>query len=211
MPDSTFLRAAVTAAFAYAVVALAAMAVKTYAQGHRPDHAPPAGSARAGVLYAFFRGMLPWEKESVSGHIPTFVAGMIYHAGVFLSLFYLFFLVGGLKPPIALEWILRVGLPIGLAAGVGLLIKRAALPKMRAISVADDFVANLFVNLFLVAAWVAATTDGWEGFFLAAAAVLFVYMPLGKIRHCVFFFYTRAVFGVFFGRRGVLPHPRHEA
>jgi hypothetical protein len=39
------------------------------------------------------------------------------------------------------------------------------------------------------------------------SAITFVYVPLGKIRHCLYFFFSRIFFGKFFGRRGVLPHP----
>lgn len=210
MAISTLLSAAVIAAFLYAAVALAVLTARTVAAGHRPYLAEPAGSARAGVVHAFLRGMLPWEKESVSGHLPTFAAGLLYHAGVFLSLVYLFLLVFRFPVSLLFERVLAALLVLSLIAGIGLLVKRAALAKMRMISAPDDYIANLIVDIFLATALVATLTDGWERVFLAAAVVLFVYMPLGKIRHCVFFFYTRAVFGVFFGRRGVFPHPRHE-
>jgi hypothetical protein len=42
-------------------------------------------------------------------------------------------------------------------------------------------------------------------FMSLTATALFLYLPFGKIRHCVFFFSTRYHFGAFFGRRGVLP------
>jgi hypothetical protein len=38
-------------------------------------------------------------------------------------------------------------------------------------------------------------------------AITFVYVPLGKIRHCLYFFFSRTFFGKFFGRRAVFPHP----
>jgi hypothetical protein len=40
---------------------------------------------------------------------------------------------------------------------------------------------------------------------MAAAIVLLLYVPLGKIRHCLFFFATRYHTGIYFGRRGTLP------
>ena len=36
--------------------------------------------------------------------------------------------------------------------------------------------------------------------------VVLLYVPVGKIRHCFFFFYSRILFGMFFGRRKVLGH-----
>jgi len=39
------------------------------------------------------------------------------------------------------------------------------------------------------------------------AAFTFFYVPLGKIRHCLYFFFSRLFFGKFFVRRSVFPHP----
>jgi len=207
----TLLRAAVIAAFAYALVALVVLTARVLSYGRRPTYARPQGLARQGVAYAFFRGMLPWEKESVAGHLPTYAAGLLYHAGVFLSLLFLFLLVFRLQSGILLNQILRVSIPIGFAAGFGLLIKRLTSRKMKLISAPDDILANVIVDLFLATAYAATISAAFEPAFFVTAVVLFLYMPLGKIRHCVFFFYTRFVFGVFFGRRGVLPHPRRES
>jgi len=40
--------------------------------------------------------------------------------------------------------------------------------------------------------------------------VMFLYIPVGKIRHCFFFFYSRILFGLFYGRRGVLPQNKGD-
>lgn len=157
------------------------------------------------MFYAFFKGMLPWEKESVAKHLPTFVAGLLYHAGIFSALLYLLFAVTRITPTASLIEILRIAIGIGLACGLGLLIKRFSLPKMRLISTVDDAVANLLVDFFLAAALAATLSLSYEPAFFVTAIVLLIYVPIGKIRHCVFFFFTRIVFGLYFGRRGVLP------
>ena len=40
--------------------------------------------------------------------------------------------------------------------------------------------------------------------FWLVSAVLLVYMPLGKIRHCIYYAYSRLFFGKAIGSRGVL-------
>ena len=45
--------------------------------------------------------------------------------------------------------------------------------------------------------------------FFLLAIVMILYIPVGKIRHCFFFFYTRILFGLFYGRRDVLPPKTH--
>jgi hypothetical protein len=88
---------------------------------------------------------------------------------------------------------------------VGLLLKRSVFGYMRHISGPDDFIANALVDLFLLSALLNSFLGGLQSFFWGAAIILFLYIPLGKIRHCFFFFYSRILFGVFFGRRGVYP------
>ena len=49
----------------------------------------------------------------------------------------------------------------------------------------------------------------WTTGFLLATVVLALYAPLGKIRHCVFFFLARGLFGARLGRRGIITSALH--
>ena len=74
----------------------------------------------------------------------------------------------------------------------------------------DDYVANGLVTLFAALAFAAAISPGTRPVLFVESMVLFLYLPLGKIRHCFFFFTTRAAMAATFGRRGTLP-PAHHA
>lgn len=167
--------------------------------------AEPRGQERRGIQYAFGRGMMPWEKESASRHLLTYIGGFIYHFGIFAGLFWLFSRVFaaalGQFPLLAI----RVLLTAGLVFGLGLFVKRSALPMMRGISCADDYVANLLVDAFLLSALLSTFSDPFSRLLYAVSILMLVYIPLGKIRHCIFFFYSRILFGRFFGRRAVFP------
>jgi hypothetical protein len=195
----------------YAGVALVVMLFRVSAIGRKPMQAKAAGSESAGIKYAFTQGMLPSAKESVRKHMPTFVGGMIYHTGVFVATANLLFVVFRTPLPAAAVLGLRLLMLAGLVSGIALLVKRLALPKMRIISTPDDIIANLIVDLFLAMSIAATMSAELESWLIAAVIILLVYIPMGKIRHCVFFFYTRVVFGRLFGRRGVLPHPPLES
>jgi hypothetical protein len=149
--------------------------------------------------------MLPTAKESAREHPAVYSAGVAYHAGTFAALALVALAVAGAPPggPIALA--LRALALVGAVAGATLFLRRALSPRLRAISVPDDFVANGLTTL--LAALAAARGAGPRGdVALALAAIaLLLYLPVGKIRHCVFFFATRYHSGHFFGRRGVLP------
>lgn len=199
------LKIAVALALAYCVVMLAMLLRQSLAFGARPIYAQPNGKASQGVSYAFFTGMLPWKKESVAKHIPTFVAGIFYHVAIaigFMELLLAVFAPDTSPLPIRLQQLL---LGIGLLSGLALLAKRIMLRKMRVISAADDYVANAAVNVFIGAALLSTFSTRFDPVLLIVALALLIYLPLGKIRHCVFFFCSRYFFGAFFGRRGVLP------
>jgi len=173
-------------------------------------NAPPSGSRKKGIFFAFWRGMMPWEKESAKKHLLTYGAGIIYHTGIFAAFLYLFLDLFSVKTSVYFDRIFLVIIASALLCGLGLLFKRSLLKYMRAISTPDDFVSNILVDLFLILSLFHAFGFQIRIFLYAAAVLLFLYIPLGKIRHCFFFFYARILFGSFYGRRGVYP-PRQPS
>ncbi len=202
------LRILTIASAAFSFAALVFLISHTFAFGRREYLSAPRGYAGNGIIYAFGRGML--EKESVALHRPTFIGGILYHGAIFAGLLYLFWtvLLPKIGPPL---WAFRPVLLAGAAVGMSLLIKRAAKPHLRRLSCPDDFFANLFVDVFLVLAFAHTVFPSLEPVLLFVSILLFAYVPLGKIRHCFFFFYTRFVFGLHYGRRGALPGSSREA
>ena len=202
------LRILTLASAGLCLAALAFLIGRTLAFGRREYLSAPRGYAGHGIVYAFGRGMI--EKESVSRHLPTFAGGMVYHSSIFAGLLYLFWtmLFPGTVP---LVWAFRPVLLAGAAVGLALLFKRASKPHLRKLSCPDDFFANLFVDLFLVLAFLHTLVPSLEAALLTVSTLLFLYIPLGKIRHCFFFFATRLAFGLHYGRRGALPGTSREA
>ena len=179
----------------WCVLLLGAQLLQARSYGRKRAFAPAAGNPGAGVRYAFTGAMLPWAKESVRMNPASYLGGLAYHAGLFAAFTMLFW------PSRALA-----ALPLaGALAGSALLAKRILKPHLRGLSNADDFIANGLATGFAALAgasaflpWAASILPWW------CAALLF-YIPLGKIRHCVFFFLSRYHLGAFFGRRGSFP------
>ncbi|UCF77872.1 MAG: hypothetical protein JSW03_07085 [Candidatus Eiseniibacteriota bacterium] len=205
-----FLRYAVFLSSGFCLVSLLILLIKTFAFGRRTNYAKHRGSAVRGVLYAFGRGMMPTEKESARRHLFTYSAGVTYHGGILAALVYLVLLLLEYELPAPLLSLFRLLLTLGFVAGFFLLLRRILLPAPRKLSCPDDFAANILVTAFVL---LGAVHSQWESglplFFLTATAV-FLYVPLGKIRHCVFFFYSRVLFGLFYGSRGVLPQEKKQ-
>ena len=168
-----------------------------------PTFAVPRGSERAGVRYAFTTAFLPWAKESASAHLATYLAGIVYHAGIFTALLWLALTLAAPALPRAVAAPLAVLLALALSCGIGLLIKRHARADLRAVSVPDDTVANLLVDLALAAGAAAALAPAAVPLFQLAGAALLLYAPLGKLRHMLFLVTSRRQWGRFYGRRGV--------
>lgn len=190
----------VVAAATWALMGLLFQRAKIQAYGQRRLFAAPAGDPKAGVRYAFTKAMSPMAKESVRENLPSYLAGMAYHAGLFTALALLVATLLGFALLSPLTWVVRALLAAGFLGGVALLLKRVLKAELRGLSHPDDFVANL-----LTTAFVALALAGPSRLWLMSAILLLLYVPLGKIRHCFFFFGTRAAFGAFFGRRGVFP------
>lgn len=202
------LRLLTLAAAGFSLVVLAFLIGRTFAIGRREYLSVPRGYAGNGIVYAFGRGMV--DKESVTLHLPTFAGGILYHGAIFTSLLYLFWTV--LFPgTILFLWAFRIILLAGAVVGLSLFVKRVTKPLLRRLSCPDDFFANLFVDAFLLLSFIHTLRPSIEPILHAVAILLFLYIPLGKIRHCFFFFATRLAFGLRYGRRGALPGSSREA
>jgi hypothetical protein len=206
MPDP--LHIGVVAFGVWAVAALGTQIARAKGYGRREYFADAAGDPWRGVAYAFGPGMSPTAKESVREHIPSYLAGVGFHVGVFTGLAYLLTLIVGIRIGVPIQRAVQVLCLAGTACGIGLLIKRSVDPHLRGLSCPDDFVANLLSTLFAGLAFCGTVWPAWDAAFLIVSMALFLYMPLGKIRHCFFFFTTRYSMGTFFGRRGTFPPTR---
>ena len=210
MPLILVLKYAVIISFLISVVSLFILVLRTFSSGKKPLYAEPKGDVKKGIIYAFGKGMMPWEKESAAKHLPSYIGGILYHLGVFGGFFYLLVVLVPLDLPALGLVFIRIVLAMGVISGAGLLLKRLFSPQMRVLSCPDDFAANVIVDIFVSAALLHTVYPVLTPFFFLAAVVMFLYMPLGKIRHCFFFFYTRILFGMFYGRRGIFPPKSHE-
>lgn len=208
----TILRYGVFAAAALSLGVLSFLVLRTRAFGRRRLHSQPRGKRLRGVAYALGRGMTPREKESAAKHLPTYAAGVMYHGGIFAAIIQALLMAAAVSVAGPVLGVLRALMAAGFAFGVGLLFKRLIKPTLRFISCPDDYLANALVDVFILSGLLSSFRIVPQGVFFALAVLTFLYLPLGKIRHCFFFFYSRILFGSYFGRRGVLPHPpRREA
>lgn len=203
------LRLSVVVCALGAGVTLVLQAVRTRSYGRRPAFAPSARSARGGVLYALGPGLAPTAKESTRSHPVVYALGVAFHLGIFTaSILTLWILLAdgvGRVPHGGAAAVPAILLALGTIGGTGLLVRRAGSSLLRGLSHPDDYLANLLTTAFVALAGACLWWPAGEPALLIAAMVLLCYAPLGKIRHCLFFFLSRYHLGRHFGRRGTFP------
>ena len=192
-------------AFAWFLLLFALRTAVVLRRGYRLELGAPKGDPRRGVLYSLTFSMLPWKKDSTRRHPWTYAAGMGMHLGIFLTVVF----AVGRRYSSWPEWsvpLFGIVAAVGLVSSLGLFIKRSTKSYMQAISSLDDFLANSLVQLYLLGGALTAFWEGANAFWRLTAILLLIYVPLGKIYHMLLFFVSRALFGLQFGRRGVLQH-----
>ena len=177
------------------------------------DKSPIKGSLSHGITYAFTKGMMPWAKESTRIHLIAYLRGIGFHIGIFTAIGAVMISPFWVRMSplllLALFWVLMIGAILGAAGGM----MRMAEHNLRGLSLPDDHFAVWLTTLFITVTGLAVLNEAFVIPMYIVSAITFVYVPFGKIRHCLYFFFSRMFFGKFFGRRAVFPHdiPYREA
>jgi hypothetical protein len=186
----------------------------------KSDLSRPRGSVRRGIAYAFTLGMAPWEKESTRKHWGAYVRGILFHLGIFASFAVLFASPWLNALPAGLLWFFTIMTGLGAIFGFAGIYMRLAGENERALSLPDDYASVALTSTFIALACL--TSLAWAApalnpaissltvLFYIVTAVMAVYIPFSKIRHCVYFFYSKFFFGLSFGRRGVIGQSKNK-
>jgi hypothetical protein len=194
----------------WAAIALAAQVLAARGHGRR-DYSRPAGSPARGLIYNFTIAMMPGHKESIRLHPVAFLVGLVMHAGVMCSLVAVVVLLIDPDSGARLAAFLRAPAAIALAAGAVLLLRRTVTARLRNFSTPDDFLACLAVCGLLALMTLPLPDDRSRLRLLLYSALLFIYLPLSKLKHAVFFFVARGDYGRRLGYRGVYPPAAQES
>jgi len=196
--------------------------IRLLRMGKPVDYSRPAGETGGAIRWAFTGAMSPAKKESAFLHLPTYTAGLLYHMGTFLSLILFFFVILELLPKGWLAIAITVFLCVSAFSGIAILVKRIVKKELRSLSNPDDFISNFLVTLFQIMTIViiflphslpasplprfpASPLPTVLPSYYLLFSILMLYIPVGKLRHTVYFFAARYHLGYFFGRRGVWP------
>jgi hypothetical protein len=174
----------------------------------KTDLARERGNVGRGILFAFTLGMAPWEKESTRIHWIAYLRGIFFHLGIFMAFGVLLVSPWLEQLPEILVWLALAVSGLGALFGFTGIFMRLSGPNERALSLPDDYFSVFLTSLFVTLAFGTLLWPAVLPAFYVVTGVMGAYVPVSKIRHCVYFFYSKFFFGMSFGRRGVIGQPK---
>lgn len=173
--------------------------------GNPPEYARRTGHIGKAVRYSFTGAMSPKVKESAYMHMPTYIAGIIYHIGTFLAIFLFILALFNIWLHDWFMWGAVVILITAGLCGIGILLKRMSKHELRSLSNPDDYISNILVTAFQFLTTLAMIDATFIPAYFIITSLLLLYFPMGKLKHAVYFFAARYHLGYFYGWRGVWP------
>ena len=149
------------------------------------------GPIMPAVFYSMTGAMSPIKKETAYLHLPTYTLGIAYHLGSFLALFLLFFHFLRFSAPDIFFRLSAYFFVMTGSCGLIIFVKRIVNPKLRRLSTPDDYFSNILVTGFHFVSAAALFRAGTLPSLFVVSGILFAYMPVGKMRHVLYFFISR--------------------
>ena len=189
--------------------------------GWQKDKVPARGSKVGGALLSFLKGIIiwpfvPWVKNTFKKNPVIYLAGGLFHLGLFVVL------VLGAAHMLVWKSLLGISWPtlplpivdwmaaVTIIAMVILFISRLINPVLKLISGPAEYLNLLIVFLPMVTGYI-MTHHLWFPYevlyslHMLSVDLLLIWIPLSRISHFMFYFFSKAIHGADFGKRAVEP------
>lgn len=195
--------------------------VRVLMLGFPRDRVPAAGSKTKGVAISFAKGILvwpfvPWVKQTAGRNAVTYIAGGLFHLGLFVVIFV------GLPHMMVWKSLLGFGWPalpspvvdfmaaVGIVALLVLLVNRIFNPLIRMLTRVPDWINWAVVFLPMLSGYMMThhfllPYEALFGIHMLSVDILLIWIPLSRISHFMFYFVSRGIHGAQFAKRGVSP------
>jgi len=191
------------AAFLVCFISLSYHFIRLIRLGAPKDYSQKAGNLKSAITYSFLGAMSPGKKESAYLHLPTYIAGLLYHFGTFTAIVLFFLFLVNIDLTGSMRWASIGMLAFSGLSGGGILLKRMTVKKLRSLSSPDDYFSNLMVTVFQFFTLGMLVKESFAPIYFLCVSLLLLYLPLGKLKHALYFFAARYHLGFFYGWRGI--------
>lgn len=150
--------------------------------------------------------MMPKNKESAYLHLPTYIAGILYHIGTFVALisFVAFVVISytNITIPYSVSLMVAIILAPAIISGISILIKRIFSKELSLLSGPDDYISNILTTLVQLFTAIFLLFPEAGDIYYIVMTLFFLWLPFGKTRHLMYFFFARYHLGYYYGWRG---------
>jgi nitrate reductase gamma subunit len=168
--------------------------------------------AKAIIAWPF----IPWVKNTFSRNPIIYIAGGLFHLALFVVIFLGAAHMLVWKSLIGFGWptlplpIVDLLAVIGIAAIIALFFNRLINPVLKLITGPAEWFNLLFVFLPMISGYILTHHLFFpyeEAFSLHMLSVdwLLIWIPMSRISHFMFYFFSKTIYGAQFGKRGVTP------
>ncbi|NDJ86732.1 MAG: hypothetical protein GYB66_12665 [Chloroflexi bacterium] len=197
--------------------------VQVLGLGWRSDRTAPKKSQPLGVVVSFLRGILilpfiPWVRGTFQRQPIVYIAGGLFHLGLFVVIFFGTAhvmvwrdLLGSVSlgfawPSLALPLVDLLA-AVAIVAMLVLLMYRLTHPVMQKLTGPADMLNWLFVFLPMITGYLLTNQAflRYEEMFLLhqmTVNIMLIWIPLGRISHFIFYFFSRSIHGSEYAKRG---------
>jgi nitrate reductase gamma subunit len=189
--------------------------------GWSRDRVPSKGSKLKGVLISYLKGILvwpfiPWVKNTFSKKPMMYLAGGLFHLGLFVIIFFgtphmlvwksLLGFGWSTVPLQIVDWLAAVT----IVAMAVLFINRLVDPVLKLITGPAEWLNWWVVFLPMITGYIMAhhLLRNYEMLFslhMLSINVMLIWIPFSRISHFMFYFFSKTIHGAQFGKRAVTP------
>jgi nitrate reductase gamma subunit len=189
--------------------------------GWSRDRVPSKGSKLKGVLIAYLKGILvwpfiPWVKNTFSRKPIMYLAGALFHLGLFIIIFFgtphmlvwksLLGFGWATVPLQIVDWLAAVT----IVAMAVLFINRLVDPVLKLLTGPAELLNWSVVFLPMITGYIMThhLFRNYEMLFslhMLSINVMLIWIPFSRISHFMFYLFSKTIHGAQFGKRAVTP------
>jgi len=189
--------------------------------GWKRPSTPARKAGLSGVVGSFLKGVLvwpfiPWMRSAFRRSPLMYVAGGLFHLGLFAVIFFskthmmVWKELIGIGWPVLAKPVVSWLAAVAIIAMLALLVNRIIDPLLRRISGLGEWLNWIFVFLPMVTGFIMARRwwlpyEVMFSLHILLVDFLLVWIPFSRISHFLFYFLSRTIHGTEFGKQATFP------